>query len=76
MDGASTSSTKSTPNLEIEEVLQPIQLQLQRSQRPKYSINRLMHNGFMAIHHAYMVKTLEDEKLIIFEEMAQRREWV
>ena len=35
-----------------------------------------MHDGFMTIHHAYMVKTLEDEELTTFEEEAQRGEWI
>ena len=30
----------------------------------------------MAIHHAYMVKTLKDEEPITFEEVDQRGEWV
>ena len=35
-----------------------------------------MHNGFIAIDHAYMVKTLEDEEQITFEETAQKEEWI
>ena len=35
-----------------------------------------MHDGFMAIHHAYMVKTLEDEEPTTFEEVAQKEEQI
>ena len=35
-----------------------------------------MHNGFMVIHHAYIMKTLKDEKPNTFEEAIQKREWV
>ena len=35
-----------------------------------------MHDGFMAIDHAYMVKTLGDEESNTFEEAVQKGEWV
>ena len=37
--------------------------------------NQLIHDGFMAIHHAYVMKTFKDEEPNTLKEVVQKREW-
>ena len=49
---------------------------LRRSERVRYPVQRLMHEGFVAAHHAYMVNVLQEAEPTSVEEALHSSEWV
>ena len=47
-----------------------------RSERVKYPVQRLTYDGLMAVHHAYMVKVLQEKEPESIEEAFEDPKWV